>query len=128
MKLLLGTAVVLWVTSDSPRLSKAARDAYNDPANDRFVSVASLWEMIVKHRLGKLPLPLPVAQLIEPLKRSGAVTILPLTESAVLRLDGLPDVHRDPFDRMLVCQAIDEGLTLVTPDPLLQGYPVPTLW
>ena len=57
-----------------------------------------------------------------------AVRILPLTESAVLRLGSLPDVHRDPFDRILVCQAIDESLTILTPDATLKAYPVATLW
>jgi len=128
VRLLLDTAVLLWVSYDAPRLSPSARAAYADPANERFVSVASLWEVVVKNRLGKLPLPLPIDQLVEPLKRSGAVVILPLNETAVLRLHSLPEVHRDPFDRMLVCQALDEGLTLVTPDATLAGYPVPILW
>ena len=128
MKLLLDTAVLLWVSYDAPQLSPAARAAYADPGNERYVSVASLWEIIVKNRLGKLPLPVPVDQLLEPLKCTGTVNVLPLSESAVLRLHSLPDVHRDPFDRMLVCQALDEGLTLVTPDATLATYPVPTLW
>ncbi len=128
MRLLLDTAVLLWASHDAPRLSAAAREAYLDPANDRYVSVASLWEIIVKNRLGKLPLPAPIDQIIEPMKQSGAVKILPLSEAAVLRLRVLPEIHRDPFDRMLVCQALDEGLTLVTPDATLPGYPVPVLW
>jgi len=66
--------------------------------------------------------------MIEPLKTSGAVRVIPLNESAVFRLNSLPDVHRDPFDRMLVCQAIDESLTILTPDAILKAYPVATLW
>src|SRR5690349_7098273 len=108
MNLLLDTATLLWVCSDPGSLSPVARSAYSDSGNNLFVGVASLWEIIVKNRLGKLPLPLPIDQMIDPLKRSGAVRILPLTESAVLRLKDLPYVHRDPFDRMLVCQAMDE--------------------
>ena len=128
MRLLLDTAVLLWASYDAPRLSPAARLAYADPANDRYVSVTTIWEVIVKHRLGKLPRLSTVDELIEPLKRSGAARIPPLTEAAVLRLKDLPHIHRDPFDRMLVCQALDEGLTLVTPDATIARYPVPTLW
>ena len=128
MKILLDTATLLRICSDPSSLSPVARSTYADLQNTLFVSVASLWELIVKNRIGKLPLPLPIDQMIEPLKRSRAVRILPLTESAVLRLNGLPDVHRDPFDRMLVCQAIDESLTILTPDALIKAYPVVTLW
>lgn len=128
MKLLLDTATLLWLSYDAPRLSSAARSAYADPVNEVVVSVVSLWEIIVKNRLGKLPLPVPVEQLIEPLKQSAAVRVLALGENAVLHLRSLPEIHRDPFDRMLVCQALDEGLTLVTPDPVLRAYPVPVLW
>jgi PIN domain nuclease of toxin-antitoxin system len=128
MNILLDTATLLWICCDPASLSPTAHAAYADLHNTLYVSVASLWEVIVKNRIGKLPLPLPIDQLIEPLKRSRAVRILPLTESAVLRLSGLPGVHRDPFDRMLACQAIDESLTILTPDALLKAYPVATLW
>lgn len=97
---------------DSEKRSSAARTAYADPANELYVSVASLWEIIVKHRLGKLPLEAPIEEMIEPLKAARAVQILQLREGAVYRLSSLPDVHRDPFDRMLICQALEDGLTL----------------
>ena len=128
MRLLLDTAVLLWVTYDAPRLSPAARAAYLAPESELFVSAVSLWEIIVKHRLKKLPLPEPIEEMLKPLKRSRSMQILPLTESAVPKLSGLPDTHRDPFDRMLVCQAIDENMTLVTPDPVIRAYPAMTLW
>jgi PIN domain nuclease of toxin-antitoxin system len=128
MKLLLDTATILWISHDAPKLSAAARAAYLDVHNERFLSVASLWEIIVKNRLGKLPLPAPIEKLIEPMKQSGLIRILPLSEAATYRLQSLPDIHRDPFDRMLVCQAIEEGLTLLTPDATLTKYPVATLW
>jgi PIN domain nuclease of toxin-antitoxin system len=128
MNVLLDTATFLWICTDPSKLSPVALTAYSDTGNRLFLSVASLWEIIVKNRLGKLPLPVPIEQMIEPLKTSGAVRILPLSESAVMRLKTLPDVHRDPFDRMLVCQAIDESLTILTPDGILKDYPVTTLW
>jgi PIN domain nuclease of toxin-antitoxin system len=128
VRLLLDTATLLWLSDDASRVSPAARAAYVDPTNDVYVSVISLWEAAVKHRLGKLHLSVPVEQLVASLKRTGDIDVLPLTESAVLRLGSLPDLHHDPFDRMLLCQALDERLTFVTPDRLLSRYPVPTLW
>jgi PIN domain nuclease of toxin-antitoxin system len=128
MKLLLDTATLLWVTHDAAKLSAVARQAYADVGNELYVSVASLWEIIVKNRLGKLPLPAPIEKVLEPLKASGTVRILPLTEGAVYRLQSLPDTHRDPFDRMLVCQAIEAGLTILIPDSVFSNYPVATLW
>src|SRR6185437_1291159 len=124
MKLLLDTATLLWISHDGAKLSATARAAYLDSTNELFVSVASLWEIIVKNRLGKLPLPAPIEKLIEPLKSSGTVRIVPLSEDAVYRLAALPNHHRDPFDRMLICQAIEDGLTILTPDAEFSGYPV----
>ena len=128
MKLLLDTATLLWITTDATKLSSKARTAYIDPANEIYLSVASLWEIIVKNRLGKLPLPAPIEKLIEPLKTSSTFRILPLSEGAVYRLKTLPDHHRDPFDRMLICQAIEDGLTILTPDSEFSKYPVTVLW
>jgi PIN domain nuclease of toxin-antitoxin system len=128
MRMPLDSATLLWVSSDDRRLTPVARAAYMVPENDRFVSVVSLWEIQVKHRLGKLPLPAPLWEMLEPMKKSGALRILPLAESAVMQLPRLPLIHRDPFDRMLICQALDQGLTLVTPDATVRRYPVATLW
>lgn len=77
-----------------------------------------------------LPEPLVEAlpQMLAPLRRARAIKILPLHESAVMRLGTLPSIHRDPFDRMRMCQALDEGMTSLTPDAAIRAYPVPTLW
>ena len=96
MRLLRDTAVLLWLSYDAPRLSAPARAAYADPGNDRFINVASLWEIIVQNRLGELPLPVPVEQMIEPLTQSGAVRVLPLNQSAVLRLGSSPTSTATP--------------------------------
>jgi PIN domain nuclease of toxin-antitoxin system len=127
MKLLLDTAAVIWIATDESKVSAAARNAYLDRANTTCISVISIWELLVKNRLGKLPLPSSIPDLIRPMRTHG-VSVISLTESAVLRLQGLPDLHRDPFDRMLICQAIDEDLTIVTPDQLIRTYPVKSLW
>lgn len=128
MKLLLDTAVLIWISDDVTKLSPAADRAYRDLGNELCISVASIWEIFVKHRRGKLPLRGTVGEILAPLGARVDVTILSLNESAVMRLPTLPDVHRDPFDRMLVCQALDEGLTIVTPDRAIASYPVDVLW
>ena len=127
MGILLDTAAIIWIATDETKLSDAALAAYRDRSNSAFISVVSIWEMLVKNRLGKLPLPSPIPELLGPLRAHG-VSTLSLTESAVLRVSGLPDIHRDPFDRMLICQALDEGLSIVTPDYPIQSYPVSTIW
>jgi PIN domain nuclease of toxin-antitoxin system len=127
MKLLLDTATVIRIAIDETKLSKVASEAYRAESNTPFISVVSIWEILVKNRLGKLPLPMQLQDLLAPLRVAGIAT-LPLTESAIYRVAQLPDIHRDPFDRMLICQAIDEDMTIVTPDRLMTSYPVKTLW
>jgi PIN domain nuclease of toxin-antitoxin system len=128
MKLLLDTCTFLWITADSPDLSGAARSLFADPENDVYLSVASAWEIIVKHRLGKLPLPEPPHQFVRRWRLDHDIDSLPLDESSVLQLSRLPEYHRDPFDRILICQAISEGLVILTPDARIMQYPVRTEW
>lgn len=127
MRLLLDTHVFLWFISASPRLPPGMRDAIRDTDNDTFLSVAAVWEAIVKHQLGKLPLPQP-PQTYLPLQRDlHQIRSLPLDESSVTRLAGLPALHKDPFDRVMVCQALHLGLTMVTVDPAVRAYPISLL-
>ena len=128
MKLLLDTCTALWIAADAPELTPEVRRQYEDEANEVFLSVVSVWEICVKHALGKLPLPRPPEVLIPELRRKGQIESLPLDELATLQLSRLPALHRDPFDRVLVCQAIAAGMTLVTPDEDIRRYPVLTLW
>jgi PIN domain nuclease of toxin-antitoxin system len=125
---LLDTASVVWISLSDERFSKAAREIYADRSNVGFISVISVWEIIIKNRLGKLALPAPIEELLRPIRDAGGIRLLPLNQSAVLQLDRLPNLHRDPFDRMLICQAIDEDLTIITPDKMIREYPVKSLW
>ncbi|HXT94703.1 MAG TPA: type II toxin-antitoxin system VapC family toxin, partial [Polyangia bacterium] len=109
-------------------LSRPAREALADPANDVYLSATSSWEIALKHALGKLPLPEQPTVFVPELRTRLRVEALSLDEPATLASAQLPELHRDPFDRMLICQAIMGGLTLVTPDPLIRQYAVPTLW
>jgi PIN domain nuclease of toxin-antitoxin system len=128
LKLLLDTCTFLWIALDAPELSAAARKACLDRVNQVYFSSVSAWEIAVKHSLGKLPLPESPARFIPFQRERHEIEALPLDEVSVLSLPKLPELHRDPFDRMLLCQAIANGLDLVTPDPLITQYPVRVLW
>jgi PIN domain nuclease of toxin-antitoxin system len=128
VKVLLDTAVFWWLAIGSPRLSRRAAELFADSANDVALSPVSIWELLVKNQIGKLPTPVPIADLLTRVREERLVRSLPLRDSAVLRLASLPPLHRDPFDRMLICQALDEGMTLVTPDERIRAYPVSTVW
>ncbi len=128
MRLLLDTCTFLWLALDSSDLSAPARELFADPSNDVFLSAASVWEIAVKHRLGKLPLPEPPGRLVPRTRERLGVAPLPVDEESALHEHRLPALHRDPFDRMLVCQAIVHGLVLLTPDPQVQQYPARTVW
>jgi len=128
MRLLLDTCTFLWIIFDKPELSQQARAAYLDPDNEVFLSVVSAWEIAVKYRLGKLPLAEPPKRFVPRFREAHGIAALSLDEEAVLQDTVLSGLHRDPFDRMLVCQAITHGLTLLTPDPAISQYPVRVMW
>ncbi|HXV80504.1 MAG TPA: type II toxin-antitoxin system VapC family toxin [Candidatus Binatia bacterium] len=128
MKLLLDTATFLWTIADAPELSGRARELVVDPENDVYLSAVSGWEIAVKHALGRLDLPDAPDRFIPEQRKQQGIEELPLDEEAALHLTRLPMLHKDPFDRMLVCQAITQGLLLLTPDELISQYPVRTAW
>jgi PIN domain nuclease of toxin-antitoxin system len=127
MRLLLDTHTFLWLVSGDQRLPGAWREVIQDPGNDVYLSVVSLWESIVKYQLGKLPLPESPESYLPRQRDRHRVANLVLDEASVARLAQLPSLHRDPFDRMLVCQALHHGLTLATLDDAILGYDVPTM-
>ncbi|MEJ2079800.1 MAG: type II toxin-antitoxin system VapC family toxin [Acidobacteriota bacterium] len=128
MRLLLDTCTFLWIILGADALSKRARELHEDPSNEVYLSSVSAWEISVKFALGRLPLPEDPDRFIPEQRRLHGIDPLPLDETAALQLPRLPDLHRDPFDRMLVCQSIVEGLTLLTPDRAIIQYPVRTIW
>jgi PIN domain nuclease of toxin-antitoxin system len=127
MRLLLDTHVFLWYISADPQLPVSFRDAIRDPGNDVYLSVASVWETVIKHALGKLPLPQAPAEYLPAQRDAHRISSLVIDEGALEHLAGLPPLHRDPFDRMLIAQANQHGLTLVTIDNAVTGYPVALL-
>ena len=128
MKLLLDTCTFLWIVAGAPELSDRARIAFTAPDNEVYLSAVSAWEIAVKHSLGRLPLPSPPSDFVPKMRQLHGITSLALSEDAALLLGKLPEFHRDPFDRMLICQATAEGLVLLTPDEQIASYPVRTLW
>jgi PIN domain nuclease of toxin-antitoxin system len=124
VKLLLDTHLLLWAAGQPERLSAATRSLIDDPQNEPMFSSASLWEVAIKRGLGR-----PDFQVDPRLLRRGLLDNgygeLPITSDHAVAVDGLPPIHKDPFDRILVAQAIVEGITLLTADPLVARYPGP---
>lgn len=123
MRLLIDSNAFIWMVSLPSELSGAARQAIVDPGNARFISMAALWEIGIKLSSGKLALP----GTLEAAVASVAAAMLPITMANIKRIQTLPMHHRDPFDRMMIAQAIEEGLTIVTRDRQFQAYGVPVL-
>jgi PIN domain nuclease of toxin-antitoxin system len=128
MKLLLDTHAFIWWDGSPERLGPQARSACLDPANELVLSVTSVWEMQIKALLGKLTLRKPLRQLLEDQARQNRLLVLPVPLEPVLRLDTLPAHHKDPFDRLIVAQAVVEGWPVVSHDPLIAQYPVTVIW
>lgn len=123
MKLILDTHVVLWWLDDPLLLSLDARQAISDPDHEVFVSAVVCWEIAIKRAISKLTAP---PNLLDQLDRCGFQN-LDVTSQHALQTETLPAIHRDPFDRMLIAQALIEGATLVTRDPAILAYGTPTI-
>jgi PIN domain nuclease of toxin-antitoxin system len=128
MRLLLDTHVLLWWHDQPARLTDTAYGAMNDLGNDVFISVVCGWEIQIKAQLGKLTLSKPLSAILQEEQATNGFRLLPVTMDHVYALDSFPLHHRDPFDRLLIAQTHQEGLTLVTHDPKLSAYSVSLLW
>jgi len=124
VKLLLDTQLLLWAAGQPERLSAAARRLLDDPHNELLFSAASLWEITIKKGLGREDFRVEPRLLRRGLLDNGYVE-LPITSRHAVNIDGLPPLHKDPFDRLLLGQALSEGITLVTADAQLAQYPGP---
>ena len=126
--LLVDTCTFLWLASDDPRLPLRARTECRAPANTVYLSALSAWEIAIKYRLGRMPLPESPESFVASRRRRLRLEPLPFDERDAAHDALLPPHHRDPFDRGLVSQAILRGLTIVTGDALISRYPAPVLW
>lgn len=127
MKLLLDTHVFLWFISADSRLPILFQSAVREPQNTIYLSVASLWEIIIKYNLGKLPLPQSPEIYIPRQRQIHQIKSLPISESSLKNLISLPNLHRDPFDRVLISQALSHNLTIITLDQTIKSYSAPFL-
>jgi PIN domain nuclease of toxin-antitoxin system len=128
MRLLLDTVTFLDSALSTSDLSAKARDLIRDAENELFVSIVSLWEITIKHSLGKLELPAAPDRFIPENQIKLGVDLLPLDSESVFQLSRLPPLHRDPFDRALICQAIVHGMVILTPDERIARYPLRVAW
>ena len=124
MKILLDTQVFLWYVHADSKLPLSTLNLLRDSQNELFLSVVCAWEIGVKYHLGKLPLPQSPEIYVPKARQLHGILSLTLDEASIGRLQALPNHHRDPFDRMLVCQAIEYGMRLATVDPVVHQYPV----
>jgi len=128
LKYLLDTCTFLWIAAGSTELSPRAREVFLDRRNERFLSIVSVWEILLKHGAGKLPLSDTPERFILNARDRAGIGSLALDEAAIFGLAKLPPIHTDPFDRMRVFQAQVEGMTILTRDPEIRRYPVATDW
>ena len=124
MKLLLDTHLLLWAAGQPERLSREARQLIEDQSNELLLSTASLWEVVIKRGLGRDDFKVDPRLLRRGLLDNG-YSELPITSEHVVAIDTLPPIHKDPFDRVLVAQALVEGITLLTTDAVVASYPAP---
>ena len=124
MKLLLDTHLLLWAAENAPRMPETARELIVDPGNELYFSAASLWEIAIKQGLGRPDFEVDARVLRRGLIDNGYLELPILSEQAVA-IEGLPAIHKDPFDRLLIVQAMVEGITLLTNDAVVARYPGP---
>jgi PIN domain nuclease of toxin-antitoxin system len=128
MKLLLDTCTFLWALSGTPALPPRVAEMFRAPEHEVFLSAASAWEIALKYAQGRLTLPEPPERYVPTHRDARGILSLAIDEECALHATRLPVLHRDPFDRMLVSQAIVHGMTILTPDQLITQYPARTIW
>lgn len=128
MTAIIDTHVFIWMDTNMSRLSSTVVGYFNDPNCNIVLSVVSVWEVAIKTATGKLTLSADLDQVIKGVQRQNPLRILPVELAHTLEIRSLPPIHKDPFDRMLVAQAIAENAVLLTDDPLIRQYPLRTDW
>ena len=128
MRLLLDTHALLWFVSADPQLSLTAQEAIADSGNQKVISLVSVWEIAIKYSLGRLDLKMPLEDFIRQHLTPSKVTLLPITVPHIHKVASLPHYHRDPFDRLLIAQAMTENISLVSTDTAFDQYGLSRLW
>ena len=128
MNIILDTHIFLWFVFADTALNSYARGLIEDQSNTKFLSLASVWEMAIKHSIGKMPLALPIKSLLGQHLEANGFVLLPIEFSHLIRVSSLPLHHRDPFDRLIIAQGSTEGMAVVSADAAFDAYGVPRLW
>ena len=128
MKVLLDTCTFLWIVDQRENLSSRAVKVFESPENEVYLSAASAWEVGTKYAIRRLMLSEPPDLYVPAQRDAHGILPLPIDEESALHGARLPFLHRDPFDRFLVGQAIVHGMTILTPDPIVRQYPARTIW
>ncbi|MEA2604345.1 MAG: hypothetical protein QOF89_5337 [Acidobacteriota bacterium] len=128
MRCLLDSQAFLWFIAGDARLSEQAFETISDIENEVLLSIASLWEISIKSSLGKLDLGQSFAELIQHQLVANEIAVLPIDFVHLVGLTGLPFHHRDPFDRLIIAQAMTEGIPVVSSDGAFRDYPVQVVW
>lgn len=128
MRFLLDTVAFIWLAEGDSRLREPVVELLIDPSNEVFLSAASVWEIVIKYSLGRLVLRVPPSDYVMQQRELHRIETLSIDERSALAVGGLPELHRDPFDRIIVAQAIVHDLTVVTTDRLIKRYPVQAIW
>ena len=128
MRLLLDTVAFIFLAENNAELSQSARNLIDNPANELFLSAASVWEIAIKYSIGRLELKVPPEEYVPEQRRLHRIEPLPISEREALQAGNLPNIHRDPFDRLILAQAIVQDMAVVTNDSLMQRYAVPIVW
>ena len=128
MKILLDTHALLWIIMDDDRLSNVSREVFLDTNNSLYFSIISLWEICIKRSLNKLTLKDGWLQLIQKEMKNNSIQWLPVEINHCVKIGELPFLHRDPFDRMLIAQAMSENLSILTRDSRFSDYEINCIW
>jgi len=128
LKYLIDTHTLLWIITNDPQLSKKAKDLYLNSKNTIYLSLASLWEMAIKISLNKLFIDAKLKDFVQNHIKGNDIKILNIELSHILSLENLPYHHRDPFDRLLICQSSNENMPLISSDKIFDFYHVKRIW
>ena len=128
MRFLLDTHTLLWLVNDDPQLGKKVKKVYLDDGNEIFISMASIWEMAIKISLKKLQIPGTLAEFVKEHIRGNKIDIMAIELNHLYQLENLNYFHRDPFDRLIIAQAIAENITIISSDEAFDEYPIQRIW
>lgn len=123
MRIILDTHIFLWLIDEDPRLTEDKAQIIINPENEVFLSVASVWECVIKHQIGKLQFPQSPEIYLPQQRSKHLIKSLEISEDTIKQLVKLPMIHKDPFDRLIICQSLEWDLTIVTEDRAILNYP-----